>query len=135
VKFLRLVSEIPRRKKPAPADRFNRFAYHHAVHPYSCTDGEIFGGKLVFCRNIGFQSVRLRSKRDLFAFAQIGESNQYVVVRIEFENFIGHGKIRRYFLPPSFTDEASSFSRIVEHRGRFVAFSFDAALRAAVART
>ena len=68
-----LMMDIPRSKKAATPNRFDRFPYNHAVHPHACANCEIFGSKLVFCRNVGFQSVGLRIKQNLCASLQIGQ--------------------------------------------------------------
>ena len=50
---------------------------------------------LVFCenRNIGFERVGLRCKRNLLAFSQVGQRDQHVVSGIEFEHPVWHGII------------------------------------------
>ena len=133
VKFLGLMVEIPSSKKPASADRCYGLTHDHSIHPHSCANQEIFGSKLVFCRDVGFKRVHLRIEIDLFAISQVGQGDEDVVVGIEFENLIGHLEKRFSLSKPLHT--ALFFTRIVEHRRRFVAQSFVQAVRASNART
>src|SRR5260370_4821430 len=74
---------------PSP-DRRHRFPDEHAVHDDAPASGKVFRGKLVFRRNVRFQNVGLGIKGNLFPPAQVGQRDQPVIFRIEFEHLVPH---------------------------------------------
>src|SRR6267154_6249751 len=83
--------DIPGSKKAAAPYWFERFPNNDTVHLHACPYREIFSSKFVFCRNVGFQSVRLRIEGDPCTSLQIGQCDQHGVAWIEFEHLIRHG--------------------------------------------
>ena len=102
---------ISRGEKAATHDRFNRLPHDHAVHSYIRTSRQILGSKLVFCGDVLLQRVDLTSKRNLIAFSQIGQRDQHVVFRIEFENLIRHNNELTFFPFASIRRDKAIFPR------------------------
>jgi len=93
-----LVFHVPARKKRAAADRLYRFSYNDSVHLHEGATLEVLDGKLVFCRDIALQNIGFGVEENLFAFSQIGERDQNIVMGIEFENLMRHIRKSKAFL-------------------------------------
>src|SRR5260370_7157968 len=85
-----MMANVSRGQQFSSPARSNRFPHKHAVHDDVRASAKIFRGEFVFCGNIRFQSVGLGIKRNLLPSAQVGQRDQHVIFRIEFEHLVLH---------------------------------------------
>ena len=63
----------------------------HAVHDYLGANRQLGGGELVLCGNARNQLVGVSVELDRFTFAEVGQSDENVIARIELKDFLHSG--------------------------------------------